>query len=114
MAPPEVHPIAVAQQAIGADGAALLGQHDLAAAGALEAPGPGDVIGMHVRVQRGHQAQAQLAQQRQIAPLVLEHRVDQQGLGGCRIAQQVGVGGRNRIEQLSKHEHGVTLEAQMA
>jgi 2-dehydro-3-deoxygalactonokinase len=53
-------------------------------------------------VQRGHQLQVQLAQQRQVAALLLEHRVDQHAWRRGRVGQQVGVGGRGGVEQLAE------------
>ena len=46
----ERHPVAVAQQTVRQAGAGRLGQGNLAAAGLLEPPGAGDMVGMHMGV----------------------------------------------------------------
>lgn len=55
-----------------------------------------------VGFQRGQQRQAQFAQQRLIAPHLLEHRVDQQRLATGAVGQQVGVGRGDGVEQLAE------------
>jgi hypothetical protein len=101
--------VTVVQQPVGVLRGRRLGQHDLAAAAQLQQPGAGDMVGVDVGVQRGQQAQAEFAQQRSVAAHVLEHRVDEHGLAGIGVAEQVGVGRRRRIEELAEDEHAKPL-----
>ena len=77
---------------IRAVGAAGLGDSNLAAKLAFEHPAPGDVVCMHVRLQGGHEPEAEFVEQRGIAPDLFENRVDQHGLPRIPIAKQIGIG----------------------
>ena len=94
------------QKPVGALCARVFGKQDLAAAALLEQPGRGHVVGVHMRIQGGHEPQAQLAQQGAIALLVFEDSVDDHGLARLAVAEQVGVGGGNGVEELAEDEHG--------
>ena len=50
------------------------------------------MVGMHMGLERGHEFQAQFAQERAVASHMLEHRVNQDRLAALGVAQQVGVG----------------------
>jgi hypothetical protein len=101
----EIDAVAVLQRAVDAVGAGCCGQCDVAAAALAQAPGAGDVVGVDVGVERGAQAQAQFLQQRQVARDLFVDWVDQQRLAAVAVAQQIGVGGRGRIEQLAEDDH---------
>ncbi len=94
------------EQAVGAFGSAGAGQRDAAAQALAQQPGAGDVVGMHMRLQRPGQPQAEFADQGRVTPRLLEDRVDQQGLAAGAVGEQVGVGRRRGVEQLAKDEHG--------
>ena len=49
---------------------------------------------------------SELAQQRGVAPRLLEHRIDQHRLARAGVAEQVRVRRRLRIEQLAEDQHG--------
>jgi hypothetical protein len=59
---------------------------------------------MAVRVERRNQREVQFADQRQVARMLLEDRVDDDRVARARIAEQVGVRRRRRIEQLAKDQ----------
>ncbi len=64
------------------------------------------MVGVAVGVQRGDEREVQLAEQRVVARVLLEHRVDDHRLAGVRVAQKVGVGRRRGVEQLTEDEVG--------
>ena len=76
---------------IGALGAARRRDRDAAAELLLEEPGTGDVVGMHVRLERELELEAELFEKRRIAARLLEHRVDQQRLARARVGEQIRV-----------------------
>ena len=84
-------------------GTALGGYGDLAAEFALQPPRPGNVIGVDVRLQGRDRVQVEFADQRHVALPVLEDGIDDDGRARDRIAEDVGVGGGSRIEQLSEN-----------
>ena len=99
----ELHAIAVREIAVGArqrrsprESAIALPQL------LLEQPRAGDVIGVHVRVERRDELEAELVDQRGVAPRLLEDRIDQHRLAAAAIGQQVRVGRRLRIEELAE------------
>ncbi|MGY4515225.1 hypothetical protein [Lysobacter sp. HA18] len=57
---------------------------------------------MDVRVDGHRQAQAERAQQLQVALPLRQYRIDQHGLPGFRAGDEIGVGRRHRIEQLAE------------
>ena len=71
----------------------------------LQQPRTGDVIGVHVRFERGNERELELAQQRSVATRLFEYRIDENGLAAARIAEQIGVGRGLRIEQLAEDQH---------
>ena len=93
------------QKAVGAERAARRRNHDPAAGALLQQPGAGHVIGVDMGFEGRDQRQTQLADQRHVAPDLLEHRVDQHRLAARPITQQIGVGRGLRVEQLTEHQH---------
>ena len=63
------------------------------------------MVGMDMGFQGGPQGQAEFAQQRAVAPGLLEHGVDQHRLPAAGIGQQIGVGRRLGVEELAKEDH---------
>ncbi len=49
--------------------------------------------------------QIQLLQQRDVAAQLLVDRIDDHGLARLAVGEQIGVGRRFRIEQLTKYDH---------
>ncbi len=64
---------------------------DAAAEPLLEHPGAGDVVGVQMRLQRPRQLEAQLLDERDVAPRLLEHRIDQHRLARRGIGEKVSV-----------------------
>ena len=77
---------------------------DDAVGGGMETPAAGDVIGMHVGVERSDQLETQLADQGEVTVLTLEHRIDQHRLSRGRIRQQVGESAGVGIQKLTKQQ----------
>ena len=77
--------------AVGALRAARARHGDAAAEPLLQQPGAGDVVGVQMRLQRPRQPEAQLLDQRDVAPRLLEHRIDQHRLARRGIGKEVGV-----------------------
>ncbi len=105
-APAELDRVLVGQVAVRALGAALPGDRDAAAQALAQQPGGGDVVGVHVRLERPAQLEAQLLDERRVAPRLLEHRVDQQRLAAGGVGEQIGVSRGLRVEQLAKNHRG--------
>ena len=82
---------------------------DAAAELLLEQPCAGDMVGVHVRLERELQAQAELLDQRRIAPRLLEHRVDEQRIARALIRQQIGISRGLRIVELAEYHRRLTL-----
>jgi hypothetical protein len=76
---------------------------DPAAGGLLHQPRAGHVIGVAMSVERSDQLQTEFLQQRAVAEVLLEDRVDDHGLPALRVAQHVGVGRRSSVEKLPKN-----------
>jgi hypothetical protein len=49
------------------------------------------MVGVHVRLQRPAQAQTELLDERNVAPGLLEHRVDHHRLARCTIRHEIGI-----------------------
>jgi hypothetical protein len=77
---------------------------DAAAGRLLHQPGAGDMVGMAVRVDDGDQLEVQLAQERMVACVLLEDRIDEHCVASPWIAQQIGVRRRRGVEQLTKDQ----------
>ena len=60
---------------------------------------------MDVGFQRRDELEAELPDERDVAPDLLEYRIDQHRLVARPIAQQVGVGRGLWVEQLTEHQH---------
>ena len=111
--------IAVREQPVRALGAGRRGERDAAAQPLLVQPRAGDVVRVHVRLERPGELQAELRHQRRVASRLLEHRVDQHRLARARVREQVGVGRGLRIEELAKDHYqpamrGVGIQAYSA
>ena len=63
---------------------------------------PGQVIGVDMGIDAVGERETELLQQRCVTLRRVQHRVDQGGLAGVRTTDQVGVGTRVRLEQLSE------------
>ncbi len=92
MARAEVHAIAMRQRPVEPLRTAVGAAEDSAAGALLQQPRGGDMVGMHMRLQRRCEREAEFAQQRAVTPHMLEHRIDQQRLAAVGVARQVGVG----------------------
>jgi hypothetical protein len=71
-------------------------------------PAAGHVIGMGMGVDRGHQLDAQFADQGEIAAVLLEDRVDDHPLAAGYVGQQIGEGAGVGIEQLAEEQGATT------
>jgi len=80
-------------------------QSDPAAERRFHEPCARDVVGVTVRVERVEEREAELANQRGVAGVLLEHRIDERGLAGARVGEQVRVRAGSLIEELSE-DHG--------
>ncbi len=76
-------------------------QRDAAAERRLHQPGAGHVIGVAMRVESEQQAELELADQRLVPRVLLEHRIDQHRGAVPLVREQVGVGTRQLIEELA-------------
>ena len=65
----------------------------------------GDVVGMHVGVDRLDQLEVELPHQREIAVDLLQHRIDDQRLAAAAAGEQVRIGAGGLIEKLAE-DHG--------
>ena len=97
---------AVLDADIGAVQAVERGNRDPAAHFLPEPRRRREVVGMDVRVDRHHESQPEVVDDLQVALPGGKHRVHQDRLAGLLAGQQVGVGRRNRFEQLAE-DHGV-------
>ena len=104
----EAHPIAVPQGQAHVLSADRCRQADRAAGGGIHQPAAGHMVGVDVGVERGDQIDGQFADQREIAAVLLEHRVDQHRLSRCRrrvmaagpISDGAGDWGRSAAQDL--------------
>ena len=101
----EAHAVAVLEVAVGALRAARFRESDAAADALAQEPCARHMVRMDVGLERHHEEQVDLADQRDIAPRLLEHRIDEHRLARARVGEHVRVGGRLRIEELAKDEH---------
>jgi sulfite oxidase len=62
------------------------------------------VVGVAVRVERGGEAQAELAQERRVPQVLLEDGVDEDRLARRLVGEQVAVRVRGRVEELAKEQ----------
>src|SRR5262249_44343671 len=65
----------------------------------------GDVIGVHVRIDRLHQLEVELLDELKVALDLLQHGIDDQRLAAAAACHQVGVGARYAVKQLAE-DHG--------
>ena len=100
----EGHMVAVLQRQGHVLGPGGGGEADGAAGGLVHQPAAGHVVGVGVGVDRGHQLHPQLADQGEVAGVLLEHRVDQHALAAGHIHQQVGEGAGFGIEELAEQQ----------
>ena len=104
----EGHPIAVPQGQGDVVGAGGFRQADGAARGLVQQPAAGDMVGMDVGVEGGHQRDAQLADQGEIPIVPLKHRIDQYALPAWHVGEQVGEGAGGGVKQLTKQQGAAT------
>ena len=104
MATAEAEAVAVLQGLGDVRGAGGGGQGDGRSGVLMHQPAVGDVVGVDVGVEAGHQVDAQLADQREIALVLLEHRIDQHPHAGGHIGQQVGEGAGGGVEELAEEQ----------
>ena len=86
-------------------GLGLLAHHGDAMGFVAQRAEPGDVVGVHVGVDRLDQLEVKLLDQAEIAVDLLEHRIDDHGLAAAAAGQEVGVGAGYAVEQLAE-DHG--------
>ena len=84
------------------------GQADGTAGGCVHQPAAGHVIGMGMGVDRGHQLDAQFADQGEIAAVLLEDRVDDHALAAGHVGQQISEGAGVGVEQLAEEQRATT------
>ena len=72
------------------------------------------MVGVHMGIERGDQAQTEFAQQGGVAPHMLENGIDEHRLTGLGVAEQVGVRRGRRVEELAEDEHGDGLSMEEA
>ena len=60
------------------------------------------MVGMDVRLQRVHETELELAQERHVPIHVLAHGIDEDGLPRPLVGQQMGVGRGLRVEELTE------------
>src|SRR5690242_5441519 len=97
--------VTILQKAVGADGACRRRDRDLAAQPALQQPGAGHMVGMDVGLQCPAKREAEFGDQCRVAPHLFEDRIDQYRLAAHTVPQEVGIGRRRWIEELTKDEH---------
>jgi hypothetical protein len=71
-------------------------------------PAAGHVVGVGVGVDRGNQLDTQLANQGEIALVLLEDRIDEQAFAAGHIREQVGEGAGIGVEELPKEQGAPT------
>ena len=89
----EADHVGVREIAVSALGAAFRADRDAASDAVLQQPRAGDVVRVHVRVERELEIEAELVDERRVAQRLVEHRIDQHRLAARRIAEQVRVRG---------------------
>ena len=101
----EAHAIALAQAHVGVLHARSGADGHAAAERVAQAARGGDVVGVHVRLEREAQLQLELLQQGAIALELLRDAVDQHRLARGRVGEQVRVGRCLGVEELTKDHH---------
>ena len=81
---------------------ALLAHHGDALRPVAQRAQPGDMVGMQMRIDGLDQFQIELAHQLQVAVNLLQHGIDDQCLPAGAAGEQIGIGARNLIEQLTE------------
>jgi hypothetical protein len=71
-------------------------------------PTSGHVVGVGVGVDRGNQLDTQLANQGEIALVLLKDRIDEQAFAAGHIREQVGEGAGIGVEELPKEQGAPT------
>ena len=104
----EVDAIPMGQGPADVLGAGGGGQADGTAGGLVHQPAAGHVIGMGMGVDRGHQLDAQFADQGEIATVLLEDRVDDHPLAAGHISKQIREGAGVGVEELAKEQRATT------
>ena len=91
----------------------LLAHHRDALRAVAQRAEPGDVVGMDVRVDGLDQLQVELGHQLQVAVDLLQHGIDDQRLPAPPAGQQIAVGARGLIEELTKNHDCLQRETHM-
>jgi len=100
----EGHPVTMLQGTGDIGGAGGGGEADGAAGGLVHQPAAGDVVGVGVGVDRGHQADSEFPDQGEVALVLLEHRIDQQAQAGGHVSQEIGEGAGAGVEELAEEQ----------
>src|SRR5690606_16732380 len=96
--------VAVAERDVHARRARRGRYRDAAAGPRSEQRRAGNVVGVHVRVERITKPKPELAKQRGVSPSVLEDRIDQNGFPRLGVREQIRVSRRARVEELAEYE----------
>ena len=81
---------------------AFLAHHGGTAGAVAQRAEAGDVVGVHVGVERLDQLEVEFAEQRQVTLDLVQHRIDDEGLAAWPAGQQVGVAAGDAVEQLAE------------
>ena len=73
---------------------------------------PGNVVGVQMRVDRLDQPQVEFLHKLEVAIDLLQHRVDDQRLAAAAAGEQIAVGRRDAVEQLTK-DHAASIETKL-
>ena len=105
----EADRVAVGERQVDVRRAVDAGQGDRAPQLHLHEPGAGHVIGVQCVSSGQPQRQPQLADQRRVARVLLEHRIDQHRLARLLVGEQIGVRARDLVEELAKQHSAFIL-----
>src|SRR6185312_9298534 len=86
-------------------GVGLFAHHGDAVGAIAQRAEPGDVVGVQVGVDGLDQLDVEFANELQVTLDLVEHRIDDQRLAAAPTGEQIGVGARNRVEELAE-DHG--------
>jgi hypothetical protein len=90
-------------------GLGLLAHHGDAMGLVAERAQAGDVVGVHVGVDRLDELEVELPHQRKIAVDLLQDRIDDQRLAAAAAGEQIRIGAGRLVEQLAE-DHGRILQ----
>ena len=104
----EADGVAVSQRKVDVRGPVFRREPDLAPERRLHQPRARDVVGVAVRVERAEELQAELADQRGVARVLLEDGIDEHRFVGAWIREEVRVGAGDLVEELSEDHGGLS------